>query len=79
MVLNTYPVIKEALSKPEFNGRPAIFSGTFFQKGKSGIVTTEGSAWQAQRDFFHQRMVDIAKGKGMQGFQVQTRLALPAS
>ena len=71
VVLNSYPVIKEAFAIPEFNGRPAMFSGTFFQKGKDGIITSEGSMWEAQRDFFHQRMVDLVKGKGTQGFQVR--------
>ena len=36
IILNSYPVIKEAFSKKEFGGRPNIFSGTFFQKGKMG-------------------------------------------
>ena len=71
VVLNSYPVIKEAFALPEFNGRPSMFSGTFFQKGKNGIITTEGSMWQAQREFFHQRMVDLVRGKGTQGFQVR--------
>ena len=70
VVLNSYPVIKEAFAIPEFNGRPAMFSGTFFQKGKDGIITSEGSMWEAQREFFHQRMVDLVRGKGTQGFQV---------
>ena len=34
VVLNSYPLIKEAMSKKELSGRPSIFSGTFFQKGK---------------------------------------------
>ena len=70
VVLNSYPVIKEAFSLPEFNGRPAMFSGTFFQKGKDGIITSEGSLWARQREFFHQRMVHLVSGKGAQGFQV---------
>jgi len=69
VVLNSYPVIKEAFALPELNGRPGMFSGTFFQKGKDGIITSEGEQWQAQREFFHQRMVDLVKGKGTQGFQ----------
>ena len=82
VVLNSYPVIKEAFALPELNGRPAMFSGTFFQKGKDGIITSEGEQWQAQREFFHQRMVDLVKGKGTQGFQVckshnNSLLALP--
>ena len=36
VVLNSYPLIKEAFSKKEFSGRPGMFSGTFFQKGKVG-------------------------------------------
>ena len=36
VVLNSYPLIKEAFSKKEFSGRPNMFSGTFFQKGKTG-------------------------------------------
>jgi hypothetical protein len=55
---------------PEFNGRPSMFSGTFFQKGNFGISTTEGKVWEGQREFLHQRMVDLVKGKGMEGFQV---------
>jgi hypothetical protein len=35
-VLNSYPLIKEAFSRKEFSGRPNMFSGTFFQKGKTG-------------------------------------------
>ena len=70
VVLNSFPVIREAFALPEFNGRPAMFSGTFFQKGKDGIITSEGSMWRAQREFFHQRMVDLVRGKGTQGFQV---------
>ena len=70
VVLNSYPVIREAFALPELNGRPGMFSGTFFQKGKDGIITSEGEQWQAQREFFHQRMVDLVKGKGTQGFQV---------
>jgi hypothetical protein len=33
---------QEAFEKEEFSGRPGNFSGTFFQKGKTGITTTEG-------------------------------------
>jgi cytochrome P450 len=69
VVLNSYPIIKEAFSMPEFNGRPAAFSGTFFQKGTTGICTTEGKVWEGQRTFFHERMVDLVKGKGMEAFQ----------
>ena len=38
VVLNSYPLIKEAMAKKELSGRPNIFSGTFFQKGKTGIL-----------------------------------------
>ena len=34
VILNNYDVIKEAFGKMELSGRPTIFSGTFFQKGK---------------------------------------------
>ena len=36
VVLNTWPLIKEAMAKKELSGRPSIFSGTFYQKGKTG-------------------------------------------
>ena len=36
MILNSWPVIKEAFGRKEFNGRPNMFSGTFYQKGKTG-------------------------------------------
>ena len=36
VVLNSFPLIQEAMSMKEFSGRPSIFSGTFFQKGKTG-------------------------------------------
>jgi hypothetical protein len=36
------PSSQEAFEKEEFSGRPGNFSGTFFQKGKTGITTTEG-------------------------------------
>ena len=34
-----------------YTGRPGNFSGTFFQKGKTGISTTEGKYWKSQREF----------------------------
>nr|AKH03499.1 cytochrome P450 3029B1 [Paracyclopina nana] len=68
VVLNSWPVIKEAFSKKEFSGRPGMFSGTFFQKGQTGICTTEGEAWEAQRTFFHDHLQNMVKGKGSQGF-----------
>ena len=36
VILNSWPVIKEAFGRKEFNGRPNMFSGTFYQKGKTG-------------------------------------------
>ncbi|XP_023333086.1 cytochrome P450 2C27 [Eurytemora carolleeae] len=51
VVLNSYQVIKEAFDRHEFSGRPGNFSGTFFQKGRTGISTTEGKHWKIQRDF----------------------------
>lgn len=51
VVLNNYKLIKEAFEKQEFSGRPGNFSGTFFQKGKTGITTTEGKHWKVQREF----------------------------
>ncbi len=36
VVLNSWPLIKEAMAKKELSGRPNIFSGTFVQKGKTG-------------------------------------------
>ena len=36
VILNSWPLIKEAMAKKELAGRPNIFSGTFFQKGKTG-------------------------------------------
>jgi hypothetical protein len=40
--LQTILSSQEAFEKEEFSGRPGNFSGTFFQKGKTGITTTEG-------------------------------------
>jgi hypothetical protein len=40
--LQTIFSAQEAFDKEEFSGRPGNFSGTFFQKGKTGITTTEG-------------------------------------
>ena len=53
VVLNSYEIIKEAFAKTEFAGRPGNFSGTFFQKGKTGITTTEGKHWNIQREFLY--------------------------
>lgn len=70
VVLNSFPLIQEAMSMKEFSGRPSIFSGTFFQKGKTGICTTEGKTWENHREFFHQQMRNFLDegGKGTQGF-----------
>lgn len=65
VVLNSYEVIKEAFGRPEFSGRPGNFSGTFFQKGKTGITTTEGGHWKRQRAFlteYLERLTDVAGG-----------------
>jgi len=68
VVLNSWPLIKEAFSMKEFSGRPGMFSGTFFQKGKTGVSTTEGEPWEAQRNFLHSHLLNLVKGKGSQGF-----------
>lgn len=68
VVLNSWKVIKEAFERKEFNGRPNMFSGTFYQKGKTGISTTEGETWELQRNFLHSQIVDFVKGKKAQGF-----------
>jgi len=49
--LNSFETIKKCFEKNEFSGRPGNFSGTFFQKGKTGISTTEGKYWKSQREF----------------------------
>ena len=66
VILNSYKLIKEATSRQEFSGRPNIFSGTFFQKGKTGVTTTEGPTWEAQRAFLHSQMVQFASSKAFQ-------------
>jgi len=68
VVLNSWNMIKEAFSKKEFSGRPGMFSGTFFQKGKDGVCTTEGEPWEVQRNFLHTHLLNLVKGKGSQGF-----------
>jgi cytochrome P450 len=45
-----------------------MFSGTFFQKGKTGVSTTEGEHWEQQRNFFHSHLVELVDGKGAEGF-----------
>lgn len=69
VVLNSYELIKEAFARKEFSGRPDMFSGTFFQRGRVGISTTEGRVWESQRRFFHDYMHGLAVGKGAKGFQ----------
>jgi len=69
VVLNSYPLIKEAFNRPEFVGRPGNFSGTFFQKGKTGITTTEGKHWKIQREFLASHLLSLTRGKGSQGFE----------
>ena len=69
VVLNSWPLIKEAFDKKEFSGRPNMFSGTFFQKGKLGVSTTEGEPWEAQRNFLFEFIQNLVRGKGSQGFQ----------
>ena len=68
VVLSGWSVIKEAFERPEFSGRPGNFSGTFFQKGKTGITTTEGSHWSKQRNFLVDYL-DKVSGPNVQGFQ----------
>jgi len=69
VVLNSFDLIKEALSKTEFAGRPGNFSGTFFQKGKTGITTTEGKHWTLQREFLASHLQSLTSGKGYKGFE----------
>jgi len=68
VVLNSFKVIKEVFDRPEFSGRPGNFSGTFFQKGKTGITTTEGKHWSNQRQFLVDYL-DKVSGPNSQGFQ----------
>ena len=51
VVLNNYDTIKKCFEKVEFSGRPGNFSGTFFQKGKTGVSTTAGKYRKSQREF----------------------------
>ena len=74
VVLNSYKLIKEAMSKAEFSGRPNMFSGTFFQKGKTGVCTTEGSTWESQRSFLHSLMAQFASSKAFQVSKYRTRV-----
>jgi len=63
VVLNSYDLIKDAFSRSEFSGRPGNFSGTFFQKGKTGITTTEGKHWNVQREFLASHLKSLTSGK----------------
>lgn len=69
VVLNSFSVIKEALSREEFAGRPGNFSGTFFQKGKTGITTTEGKHFTSQKEFLHNHLKNLTGGQGYKGFE----------
>ena len=60
VVLNDYETIKKCFDKTEFSGRPGNFSGTFFQKGKTGISTTEGKYWTSQRAFLMTHLAHLA-------------------
>jgi len=66
VVLNSWKLIKQALDMPELSGRPNMFSGTFFQKGKTGVCTTEGATWESQRTFLHTQMAKFASSKAFQ-------------
>ena len=59
VVLSSFDSIRDAFERREFSGRPNMYHGTFFQKGKSGVSTTEGELWEAQRTFLHERMVNV--------------------
>jgi hypothetical protein len=72
VVVNGWHLIKEVFERPEFSGRPGNFSGTFFQKGKTGITTTEGKHWSAQRKFLVDYLTTVT-GSGQHGFQVGRR------
>lgn len=68
VVVNGWHRIKEVFERPEFSGRPGNFSGTFFQKGKTGITTTEGKHWSLQRNFLVDFLANVT-GTGQHGFQ----------
>jgi len=59
VIINSYDLIKSTFDRPEFSGRPGNFSGTFFQKGKTGITTTEGKHWKVQREFLTNHLEHI--------------------
>lgn len=54
------------MRRPEFAGRPGNFSGTFFQKGKTGITTTEGKHWSKQRAFLVNHLEGLTNSKGFE-------------
>jgi len=66
VVLNSWVLISEAMKRPEFAGRPGNFSGTFFQKGKTGITTTEGKHWAKQRGFLVSHLKGLTDSKGFE-------------
>jgi len=68
VVLNNYDIIKSTFDRHEFSGRPGNFSGTFFQKGKTGISTTEGKHWKEQREFLVGH-IDNITGTGSKGLE----------
>ena len=59
VVLNDDDTIENCFDKTEFSGRPGNFSGTFFQKGKTGISTTEGKYWTSQREFLMSHLAHL--------------------
>ena len=44
------------------------FSGTFFQKGRTGITTTEGAHWKSQRSFLKE-YIDKVTASSTKGFE----------
>jgi len=66
VVLNSWELVSEAMRRPEFAGRPGNFSGTFFQKGKTGITTTEGRHWATQRAFLVDHLRGLTDSKGFE-------------
>merc|ERR1712198_71521 len=59
VVLNNHELIKSSFERMEFAGRPGNFSGTFFQKGKTGITTTEARHWSTQREFLMKHLESL--------------------
>lgn len=68
VVLNSFELIKTTFARPEFSGRPGNFSGTFFQKGNTGITTTEGKHWKIQREFLT-TYLDTLTGARVKSFE----------